>query len=80
MKPLQALAAAMQTWCHGAVCLKLLPLLYVQVRETQATVRDGRTGYESMTIQRGIGDRVSFVSFCALLPPYFACTEICPHV
>jgi hypothetical protein len=31
----------------------------VQVRETQKTVRDGRTGVESMTLQRGIGDRVS---------------------
>jgi hypothetical protein len=31
----------------------------MQVREMQKTVRDGRTGVESMTIQRGIGDRVS---------------------
>lgn len=29
-----------------------------QVRESQQTIRDGRTGHESMTIARGIGDRV----------------------
>jgi hypothetical protein len=29
-----------------------------QVRETQSSVRDGRTGQHAMTISRGLGDKV----------------------
>jgi hypothetical protein len=32
---------------------------YPQVRETQKTIRDGRTGTESMTIARGMGEQAS---------------------
>jgi hypothetical protein len=32
-----------------------------QVRETQKTIRDGRTGAESMTIARGMGQQVGLL-------------------
>ncbi len=38
----------------------------MQVRERQETVRDSRTGKESVTVTRNVGDRVRTTSTCAL--------------
>lgn len=37
-------------------------LCSLQVRETQKTIRDGRTGMESMTIARGLGEQVRLLA------------------
>ena len=51
---------------HSALLTLLLPACApntrvhspTQVHETQKTIRDGRTGMESMTIARGLGEQV----------------------
>lgn len=40
------------------ICVCHTPESAAQVRETQKTIRDGRTGMESMTIARGMGEQV----------------------
>lgn len=46
---------------YSVICRCSLDL---QVREMQKTVRDGRTGHESMTIQRGMGEKVRQAVLC----------------
>lgn len=47
--------------------LSWLLLVLPQVRETQKTIRDGRTGAESMTIARGMGQQVGLLLTSAVL-------------
>ena len=57
-----ALCACSSELCWAVSHFALLPpclcIICVQVRETQKTVRDGRTGTESMTLARGLGEQV----------------------
>jgi hypothetical protein len=46
-----------------------------QVRETQSTVRDGRTGQQSITISRGLKDKVRAAALPPTRPTPFQCSE-----
>ena len=41
--------------------------LYSQVKEMQKSIRDGRTGHESIAVSRSLGDKVRITNFLHVL-------------